>query len=289
VERKTDDRLERNFHLLADFQKQVEFLSRRRTIAVSDLEEELGKRGKREAPAAMITFDDGFANNLLAAEVLERARLPWSIFVTTGAIEDAGVLWPSEIALLLLHGNAGQVTAFDTAFSLRTRSEREQAYQVIRTRLKAAEASLRVRAIADLRAQFPSGETARLQECFPSMQMLRWSEVGQLSAGGVEVGSHGVSHELHHAAQSESVRMRELRDSKAELERRLSQECQAFAFPNGTYNGSSGDEVKRAGYRWAFTTQPRPAGGDPDCMLLPRYDPPASIGSFTRLFFNSRH
>lgn len=280
VERKQDPRLERNFHLLPDFRKHVELLSRRRTVAAAGLEDEL-RRGK--VPAVMITFDDGYANNLLAAEVLERARLPWSLFVTTNPLDDAGLLWTSEIALLLLHGRAQQVEAFGLSWSLRTRGEREQAYQALRTRLKTAGAEVRSSVMAGLRDQFPSGEGERLRERFPSMRMLRWEQVRQLSAAGVEVGSHGVSHELHHAAQPAAVRWRELSDSKAEVERRLGQPCRAFAFPNGDYNPDSRQEVEQAGYRWAFTTEPRLADADSDFRLLPRLDPPASIPGLARL------
>ena len=285
VERKTDQRLERNFHTLQDFRNHVDFLCRQRALGLAELECELRAPGFPSRPAAVITFDDGFENNLLAAEVLERAHLPWSLFVTTGAIGGAGAFWPSELSLLLLHGQAAQVTAFGAVWSLRTRPEREQAYAEIRRTLKTCDSEGRTRVIDELRMQFPAGETARLMERFPSFRMLTWNQVHELSASGVEIGSHGVSHELHHAAQPDAVRMRELLDSKNELERRTGKECRAFAFPNGTCQPASSEDLRRAGFDMGFTTVRQAVNEDSDWRLIPRFDPPSSMVSFTRNFY----
>ncbi|HSZ73356.1 MAG TPA: polysaccharide deacetylase family protein, partial [Rhizomicrobium sp.] len=45
------------------------------------------KNPQRHSRALFITFDDGYANTLLAADILEDLRLPWTLFVSTHHIE----------------------------------------------------------------------------------------------------------------------------------------------------------------------------------------------------------
>lgn len=52
-----------------------------------------------------------------------------------------------------------------------------------------------------IRQQFPPEETRRLLGAFPSFQMMTWDEVSQIATAGVDIGSHGVHHEIHHASQ----------------------------------------------------------------------------------------
>src|ERR1700694_5704816 len=92
IERK-GDRLERNLQLLSDFRAHVRFLSRFRVLSLTELVAELSAKTPENKPAAVITFDDGYANNLLAAEILAAYRLPWSIFISTGAVGRENSIW----------------------------------------------------------------------------------------------------------------------------------------------------------------------------------------------------
>src|SRR5439155_11804772 len=107
-----------------------------------------------------------------------------------------------------------------------------------------------------IRAQFPNSETERLLEQFPTFQMLTWKELRRLPEAGVEIGSHGVDHEIHHPAQHPEVRRRELVESKKEIERQLGSPCRLFAFPNGDYCEHSAREIEAAAYELSFTTRP---------------------------------
>ncbi len=89
--------------------------------------------------------------------------------------------------------------------------------------------------MAEIRAQYPAEESQRLIEAFPGLRMLSWNELGELARAGVEIGSHGVHHDLHHSWQPREERMRELSESRRTLESRLGRPCRSFAFPNGDY------------------------------------------------------
>lgn len=283
-ERKTD-RVERNLHLLSEFREHVRFLRRFRILSLTDLVPELSIAKKDDAAAAVITFDDGYANNLIAAEVLSANRLPWSVFVTTGAIGRGNSIWTVELSLLLLHGEAERIEVFDRWWPLKSGDEREVAFQSIRYPLKAMAADLRRQTMDSIREQFPNGESRRLLEKFPSLEMLSWEEVRQLAGAEVEVGSHGVNHEIHNDAQPEAIRRFELLQSKVELESQLGRSCSFLAFPNGDFTLSSADEVRDAGYTLAFTTQTNTILPGANPYMLPRLVPYGRLRSFARNFY----
>lgn len=263
----------------------MRFLLRFRVLNFAQLKEEIAKPANNRKPGVVITFDDGYANNLLAAEILSAFRLPWLIFIPTGAIGRENSIWTVELSLLLLHGGAVKLELFNKLWPLDTREEREVAFQAIRRLLKALPSIQRKQMMECIRQQFPREETKCLLSKFPSLQMLSWEEVSYMASAGAEVGSHGVEHEIHHANQPEVVRRRELIDSKAELEKRLGKSCNAFAFPNGNFNEASAEEVGKAGYQLAFTTHPRTVTENSNPFLLPRLCPPSSLNNFARQYF----
>jgi peptidoglycan/xylan/chitin deacetylase (PgdA/CDA1 family) len=284
IERKTD-RVERNLHLLSEFREHLRFLRRFRILSLTDLVPELSTNKKDDPPAAVITFDDGYANNLLAAEVLSANHLPWTVFVATGAIGRENSIWTVELSLLLLHGQAERIEVFDRCWPLNSPDEREAAFQSIRYPLKAMAADLRKQTMDSIRQQFPRGESQRLLGKFPSLQMLSWEEVRQLAGAGVEIGSHGVNHEIHNHAQPESIRRFELLQSKVELESQLGRSCSFLAFPNGDFTLSSADEARDAGYKLAFTTQTKTILPGANPYTLPRLVPYGRLRSFARNFY----
>jgi peptidoglycan/xylan/chitin deacetylase (PgdA/CDA1 family) len=253
-------------------------------LTLAELTEMLASPPKKLKPAVVITFDDGYANNLLAGEVLGAAGLPWSVFVSTGAVGPDNAIWTVELSMLLLHGQGEKVEALGKIWPLTSRQNREATFQGIRYPLKSLPADVRRGAMDHIRQQFSPKETRRLLQEFPSLKMLTWEEISQLAAAGVEIGSHGVDHEIHHSNQPETVRHRELVDSKAELENRLNRSCRYFAFPNGDVNPASADEAGNAGYDLAFTTQPGTIAPGANPYLLPRLEPAASMQKFINCF-----
>ena len=285
VETIRDPRLERNLLPLSNFKSLIQFLHQFQTLSLSEMIDEMScpKRFRKQAVA--IIFDDGYANNLLAAEILKTARLPWTLFVSTGAVESGNMIWATDLSLLILHGRADKVKALGKIWGLNSREERESTFQAIRYPMKAMSSTLRQQTMDSIRLQFPMEETQRLLKEFPSLQMLSWKEISQLANAGVEIGSYGVNHEIHHEDQPEVIRQWELEESKIELEKRLGHPCHFFAFPDGKFNQASSSEVQKAGYKLGFTTEMGTVKLGLNPYLLPRLSPPASLRSFVRNFF----
>ena len=285
VERKKDPLLERNFSLLTEFQSHLRFLRRFRVLSLRELADELSSTGTTINRAAVITVDDGFANSVVIGEIANVLRLPWSLFISTGAVGRENSLWPIELALLVLHGHAEQVEVFDGLWRMNSSDEREVGFRSILAAMKGLPSNSRRLTMDCIRQQFPKSETHRLLYEFPSVQMLSWEQARQLASAGVEIASHGVDHEIHHMDQTAETRWHELTESKIQLTKRLHRPCAFFAFPNGDFTPSSAGEVQRAGYELGFTTQPKSIMHGANPFILPRLYPAGPLHQLARDFF----
>jgi peptidoglycan/xylan/chitin deacetylase (PgdA/CDA1 family) len=281
ADRFDDPLLQRNFHVTADFRVQIALLRRLRVVPLAELAVMLEEgRFPHRGTTVAITFDDGYANNLYAAELLAAARLPWAVFVTTGPVDDGTTIWTVELSLLLLHGESRRLELFGRHWPLESRPEREIAFREIRGRFKLLPAADRAQTMNALRAQFPSGESQRLLARFPSLRSMTGAQVRELAAAGVEIGSHGVDHEIHHANQPAPVRVAELVASKERIAQLTGRECRFFAYPNGDAAGDAAANVRTAGYRLGFTTVPHIANAASERWLVPRMEPNCGLSRF---------
>ncbi|MFO0665262.1 MAG: polysaccharide deacetylase family protein [Polyangiaceae bacterium] len=274
VDRKIDSYLERNFHLASEFRAQLEAMKHTRFLDVDEFERELERPQGGKRDAALITFDDGYANNLDAARILRRLGIPWVLFATSGAIGRRNTIWTVELSLLLLHGRAKTFSLFGKRWRLDSAQDRFISFEAIRHFMKSLPSERCHAAMTKLRSAFPDGETNRLLKRFPSMRSLSWVELRQLSDDGVTVGSHGVRHDIHHDGQPRSTRLYELAESATVLSKRLRKKCDTFAYPNGDHTATSGRLVASAGYRLAFTTVPRSVLPGTHRLMIPRCELP---------------
>ena len=78
-------------------------------------------------------------------------------------------------------------------------------------------------------------------------------QILEMSAGGIEFGSHSLGHRLLHQIPADEVRT-EIEGSKREIENLLQQPCRVFAYPAGFYTDEARRLAREAGYAAAFTT-----------------------------------
>lgn len=80
------------------------------------------------------------------------------------------------------------------------------------------------------------------------------NQLRTLSAAGMEIGSHTLSHARLTQLPPEQIR-RELQDSKADLETLLNRPVTSFAYPYGLFNPDIVHLTGETGYQVAFTTR----------------------------------
>jgi peptidoglycan/xylan/chitin deacetylase (PgdA/CDA1 family) len=90
-----------------------------------------------------------------------------------------------------------------------------------------------------------AGEKAR--------QHLSREDVLEISAHGIEFGSHTVNHKHLHQISTDEATF-EIVESKKQIEDLTQKECKTFCYPAGFYSEPVKEIVKNAGYIAAFTT-----------------------------------
>jgi len=88
-----------------------------------------------------------------------------------------------------------------------------------------------------------------------SEKVMSAEQLCALPADLVTIGSHTTSHPFMPGISEEEAR-RELRESKADLEKLLHREIPAFSFPFGGFSPRLVDICREIGYRRVFTTRP---------------------------------
>lgn len=91
---------------------------------------------------------------------------------------------------------------------------------------------------------------------------MTWHELRRLDREGVcTVASQTVTHRSLDTLSGPEIE-RELRDSKASLEKHLGHPIRYLAYPNGAYNAECESAAASTGYALAFCEVQRPFGGD---------------------------
>jgi peptidoglycan/xylan/chitin deacetylase (PgdA/CDA1 family) len=101
---------------------------------------------------------------------------------------------------------------------------------------------------------------------------LSWSQVRELHAAGITIGSHGWSHRSFGAMTLPEM-LHEAAESRRCLELKSGASVDSFAYPFGTrldFSALSQQALRQAGYRSAFTSQHGVVAPCGDALALPR-------------------
>jgi peptidoglycan/xylan/chitin deacetylase (PgdA/CDA1 family) len=278
------------------FAEHLEHLRRHyRIMSLGDLaralrEERLPKR------AVVITFDDGYADDLLNAKpLLERYEAPATVFVITGYLRRE--FWWDELERLLLWTpqlpECLQITLNSAMYEwhlgewAQLPEDAKRSYGQWHVELS-DDPTARHRVYRELcRFMRPLGygeretvlEALRLQvgddgQGRPGCQTLTPNEVCQLAEGGlVGVGAHTETHPVL-ARQPVEMQQKEITESKRHLEAIVGRPITAFSYPYGGQGDIGQDAVRlvrEAGYEVACANFPSPVTRRSDHFLLPRH------------------
>lgn len=181
-----------------------------------------------------ITFDDGYEDTFrLALPVLQRYCVPATVFVATGFTNTCEAMWTDRVEQAVLHSRKealelDELGAGFEAASLPMKSVMDK---------RVTNATL-ARRFKDLDSSALSLAVDRLEELLEpaadqyARTMMTWEELRGLYEGGVEIGSHGVTHNIM-TKQEFDVARDELELSKKALEDNVGVTVKHFAFPNG--------------------------------------------------------
>ena len=232
------------------------------------------RNGTLPARAACITFDDGYADNLLiAAPILQNHGLSATFFVATGYL-DGGCMWNDIIIesarrtqLRTWHLKDLAVDGLDS-LDVETVVQKRTAIQSVIGQLKYLPSAERGAVVEEVASH------AKVQ--VPHDLMMTSGDVKRLRDAGMTIGAHTVTHPIL-ASLNDVDASEEIVGSKLALEKLLDQRVGLFAYPNGKrgidFSDATVGIVRGLGFDAAVTTDWASSGPGTDLFQIPRFTP----------------
>jgi peptidoglycan/xylan/chitin deacetylase (PgdA/CDA1 family) len=203
-------------------------------------------RGRRIA----FTVDDGYRDQLLAAQVFAAHRVPGSFFVCTGFVDDPHHAWWDEIAWLV-GGSGADLPASEWLPEGLRRGDPARDRRTVTTAYK-QRAGLRGAEFLDWLAGCTG--RPRLAEVAADRWM-SWDDVRSLRRAGMEVGGHTVTHPIL-ATLAPDVQRAEIGGSIRRLRDELGELVDTFAYPVGasdSFDATTTGLLAELGVRRAYS------------------------------------
>ncbi len=234
------------------FREQIDIVKRRCSpMRFDELIDRLDRGQSLPRRAALITFDDGYDDNYrIAWPILRDAGVSAMFFVSTGHIESGRPYAYDWLTYMVCVTRADRLQvpelAIDRALPGTLRGRRTLASDLL-DRIKTLDADAQQVLIARLQRDWSLPADMGHPDCRP----MTWAQLREMRDGGMEIGSHGVDHQM--LAKITSAAMREeLVASKRAIERELGGEAQVISYPFGgsdAYDAAVIAAVRGAGYR----------------------------------------
>lgn len=231
-------------------------------------------RGLRN-PAVVITFDDGYADNLYEAlPILEDTGVPATFFITTGMLGSPAEFWSDELERLILCRElpapefALRDAGYGGSWPAADASQRQALHDHLHRLMLRLPPARRAQWLEQLRGWAGTGGEGR-----EGYLALTADELRRLAASPlVTIGAHSVTH-TPLARLDEEEQRREIVQSKRALEEVTGKEVRLFAYPFGGYGQYDLTTLRlcrEAGFSRAVTTFPGQAHRWSDPFQLPR-------------------
>jgi peptidoglycan/xylan/chitin deacetylase (PgdA/CDA1 family) len=271
-----DTEVQRVHIALPLFERQIAFLRRHReVISLDDLNEGFQKGYRLDPRQVVLTFDDGYKNNLrLVAPLLRSWNLPFTIFVSTRHISGSRRFPMYYLRAAILYTKRTQIhfRSIQASFDLGTWKTRLSAATTVTEIAKKVPLEVVNALIVECLEQLPSERWTELNVSFMSEEPMDWKDVRAVSSMGATIGSHCHDHCILHDKLTDEMVCWQLSESKNAIERNVG-ECRYFAYPNGTPSDISDyahRAVESAQYHMAFSAIPGEMTWDVDRFLAPR-------------------
>lgn len=247
----------RNCVTTTQFEAQIRFMLRHyKPIRIAELVD-----GKFDPGTCcfLITFDDGFRNNIqYAVPILQKYELQGCFFVSTGLIARQEMIWPEKITYLIMGSVQDQLELSlekRQVFPLRTPQEREKASCRIRRYLKSSTQEKITRTLADMERQLTAVKDISPEDKEERYAFMNWEEIQEMTAREQIVGSHTHTHSVLTSLDA-TQSLEELATSRELLASHSGNGFRYFSYPNGApgdFTETHKDQLRRCGYVCAMS------------------------------------
>jgi peptidoglycan/xylan/chitin deacetylase (PgdA/CDA1 family) len=254
-----------------NFRSQMEYLKKH--FQIVRFEDDWSQVRK---PAFVVTFDDGYADNMLEAlPVLEDVGVPATFFISTGNLESSDGFWWDELERMVL-GDSNFPSSFVLKDSRNGRTwptgtieERKVLNRDLLQLGKKGNAEQRKAWFEQIREWCGAGSPA-----WQANRPLKPDELKRFAKSKwVTIGSHTVTHSSL-AVLAEDEQRHEIFSSKERLEKHLGRGINIFSYPFGKrsdYDSTTIRLCREAGYLKAATSFPGHCYRWTDPYQIPRH------------------
>jgi peptidoglycan/xylan/chitin deacetylase (PgdA/CDA1 family)/glycosyltransferase involved in cell wall biosynthesis len=227
----------------AEFEKHLKHLKRHyRVISLGEAAQALQSGAPLPGNTVVITFDDGYRDNLtVALPLLEKYAAPATLFAVTSAI-DGRPFWFDEVPRWFAQTKVATIRLDDTSeeLPLTSADERRKALEHVLGYLKSLPGERLVGAFNELRGKLEIGAGNSHAE----RETLTWDELRAMVRGErITIGAHTVTHPiLPNLAPEDAIG--EIRESVETIARQLGRPVKFFAYPNGDCNSATRQAVR---------------------------------------------
>lgn len=243
-----------------------------------------GIRGARAGFA--VTFDDGYADNLVAAELLAAAGVPATVFVVAGLLGQSP--WWDELSrLVLLSPMLPPVIELEIGgrrhtWEVSTGGPPDRSWNVLSAVADGPRTALYRELFAELRPRRDGERASAISQLADQVDepgdggecILTPEELEELAqVEGMEVGAHTCTHPVLSTLPRECQRM-EIVEAKRLLEEVIGSRISSFAYPFGSfadYGPETVEFVRGAGFARACINDPARLRSRADRFRLPRF------------------
>ncbi len=257
----------------SEFLRQIEYISREYEAIPAD---QLVARSSVRSPKSrkekvIITFDDGYRNNyLIAYPILKKFNVPALIFLPTHFIGRKELLWFDKVIYAIQSSGCNAIDLRKVGIGFiklngDDPASRWDKIEALLTKMKSLELQEREVVIQEITQVLKPDYS-----CADMFSFLEWSEIKEMvNSGLLSFGSHGHRHQILTQLPYEEV-FEEIFTSAKILKKDIGVEPIFFSYPNGELNPQIVKVLKRAGFRYAFTTKEGSWEQDLDNYSIPR-------------------
>jgi peptidoglycan/xylan/chitin deacetylase (PgdA/CDA1 family) len=233
--------------------------------------------------AAAVTFDDGYADNLLLAKpVLRKYGIPATVFIVTDALGDRAFWWDrlayainstEQLPDRVVFHNGKYVLPLD----LDKAGNKGDALHRLWSSFRDISTEDRNKFLGQLEQEVGA--------VYPSSgaRPLTVREVSELADDFVEIGSHTVTHPWLPAICDRKVLRQEILESRQVIKELVGYTPKLFSYPYGAHTNAVRNEVVESGYRAAVTVTSSAVQANADLYLIPRLAVDDDMNHFIQL------
>lgn len=187
------------------FSRQISFLKDHyNVISFRSLFEAIGSGRKLPGNTVIITFDDGFLDNYVNAyPVLKRHAVTATFFISTDYIGKERYFWFDELVYFLKKVDLADMQKLMDSYCIQYNNtgafNRGDAIRCCMRFVKRTDNGIRLQFIEKLKSLNPSAGPDAANKSAQARYLnipMTWEQLREMSAGGIEFGSHTMSHPI---------------------------------------------------------------------------------------------